>query len=160
MRCCNEARGSFCVGVRKKGDAQVAVRWSRSSWEVVRCPKRRRFALRVREGEASHAEPHNLKILNIGDESFASVKAFSLSDASSLTSLALGRKTFSACTEFVIENPTSLATFHVGDSVAGNVLSLNLSSAHRLSQFAVGKDSFVAVTDFSINRASLLLSSP
>ena len=112
------------------------------------------------EKEESHLDPRNLKILNIGDESFASVQSFSLSDASSLTSLALGRKTFSACTQFVIENPTSLAAFHIGDSVAANVLSLNLSSAHRLSQFAVGKDSFVAVTDFSINRALLLPPSP
>ena len=138
----------------------MAARWSRSSWEEIRCLKRRRLSSRVGEREKSHQESHNLKILNIGDESFASVQTFSLSDASSLTSLALGRKTFSACTQFVIENPVSLATFHVGDSVAANVLSLNLSSARRLSQFAVGKDSFVAVTAFSINRARLLPFSP
>lgn len=111
------------------------------------------------DGE-SHAEPQHLKILNIGDESFISVKSFALSDASSLTSLALGRKTFSACTEFVIDNPVSLASFHVGDLVATNVRSFNLSSAHLLSQFAVGKDSFVAATDFSINRACSFSFSP
>ena len=88
------------------------------------------------------------------------MKSFALSDASSLTSLALGRKTFSACTEFVIENPISLASFHVGDLVATNVRSFNLSSAHLLSQFAVGKDSFVAATDFSINRACSFSFSP
>ena len=111
------------------------------------------------DGE-SHAEPQYLKVLNIGDESFASVKSFTLSDASSLTSLALGRKAFSACTEFVIENPVSLASFHVGDSVAANVRSLNLTGAHALSQFAVGKDSFVAATDFSINRTCSFSFSP